>query len=64
MIKNAFHDDEEYFHIIPQIFIQYFYNSSFIKKKPILDVEAKLFSIIKDFSSREASLLGPAEGSA
>jgi hypothetical protein len=28
----------------------------------ILDVEQKLFSIIKDFSSKEASLLGPAEG--
>ncbi len=29
---------------------------------PILDVERKLFSIIKEFSEKEASLLVPAEG--
>ena len=38
LVKLIFHDDEEYFHIIPQAFIQYFYNSTFREGRPILAV--------------------------
>lgn len=54
-MKHIFNDDEEYFHIIPQLFIQHFWKSNFTDKKPILDIEAKLQNIIKVFSAKESS---------
>lgn len=38
LVKKIFEDNEEYFHIVPQLFIQYFYNNVLLKKRPILDV--------------------------
>jgi hypothetical protein len=61
LIKHVFHDDEEYFHIVPQLFIQYFYKNSFTKNRPILEVESGLSSMLKSISSKEAALLGPAD---
>lgn len=60
LVKHIFHDDEEYFHIIPQLFIQYFYNGTFNNNRPILELESDLKRIIKDISSRESS--GKTEG--
>jgi len=39
LVKKIFDDNEEYFHIVPQLFIQYFYKNVFVKKRPILDIE-------------------------
>lgn len=55
LIKHIFHDDEEYFHIIPQTFIQYFWNNVFKHNRPILDVEADLQKIIREMSKKESS---------
>lgn len=63
-MKHIFHDDEEYFHIIPQLFIQHFWNSNFIEKKPILDIEARLQNIIKAFSAKESSGSNSSQGQA
>lgn len=43
LVKKIFDDNEEYFHIVPQLFIQYFFKKVFVDKKPILEVEAELF---------------------
>jgi hypothetical protein len=52
LIKHVFHDDEEYFHILPQLLIQRFWKSTFAQNRPILDVEGELFAIIKDLSAK------------
>jgi hypothetical protein len=54
MIKQGFHDDEESFHIIPQLFIQYFFKNTFEKHKPILKVEEELSAMIKKISQSES----------
>ena len=54
LVKQAFHDDEEYFHIIPQAFIQHFYNSTFKENRPILAVEEELSALIRDISKSES----------
>lgn len=64
LVKHIFHDDEEYFHIIPQLFIQHFWNSNFVAKKPILDIEAKLQGIIKAFSAKESPSTNSSQGQA
>lgn len=50
LVKELFAVSEDYFHIIPQLFIQYFWNNSINKKKPVLDIETKLYGMIKKFS--------------
>lgn len=39
LVKNVFHEDEEYFHIIPQLFIQYFWKHAFKGKESIQNIE-------------------------
>lgn len=55
LIKHIFTDDEEYFHIIPQLFIQYFWNNTFSLNRPILDIENELLKMIKTISAKESS---------
>ena len=55
-VKHIFSDSEDYFHIIPQIFIQYFWNNAFAKGRPILEIESELFSIVQQLSKKESNL--------
>jgi hypothetical protein len=34
----AFASNEDYFHILPQLFMHYFYEDVLLKKRPVLDV--------------------------
>lgn len=61
-IKHLFHEDEAYFHIIPQLFIQYFWNNNIKEGRPILNIEAELTAIIKDISSKELQTGAPETG--
>lgn len=37
-VHALFQFDEDYFHIVPQIFCQYFWNQKFVKKKTINEI--------------------------
>jgi hypothetical protein len=39
LIKHLFNEEEEYFHIIPQLLVHYFEENAFNKKRPYADVE-------------------------
>lgn len=52
LVKDIFEDNEEYFHIVPELFIQYFYKNTFIKQRPILEIESELFEITKRLSAK------------
>jgi hypothetical protein len=56
-IKVLFADNEEYFHILPQLFMQYFYKSVFVKKRPVLEVEKELMTLAKRLSAKTAESL-------
>jgi hypothetical protein len=38
LVKSLFAENEEYFHIVPQLFTQYFVVQAFQKKRSILDI--------------------------
>lgn len=38
LIEKAISFNAEYFHIIPQLFIEYFYDNVLLKHKPTLEV--------------------------
>lgn len=61
-IKHLFHEDEAYFHIVPQLFIQYFWNNNIKEGRPILSIEAELTAIIKDISNKESKAGAPESG--
>ena len=44
---TLFETNEDYFHILPQIWLQHFYNEALIGKKPILETEPKLRELIQ-----------------
>ena len=54
-VKQIFASNEEYFHIIPQVFIQYFWNKKINEKRPILEVERFLKKTIESLSKLEMS---------
>ena len=56
-IKVLFSDNEEYFHILPQIFMQYFYKNVLVKHRPVLEVEKELMEITKRLSKKTAESL-------
>ena len=39
LISKIFADNEDYFHILPQLFMQYFYKYAFYKRRQALDIE-------------------------
>jgi hypothetical protein len=54
-VKQIFASNEEYFHIIPQVFIQFFWNKKINEKRPILEVERFLKKTIESLSKLEMS---------
>jgi hypothetical protein len=62
LVKRLFHESEDYFHIIPQLFIQHFWKSGCIEKWPVLEIEAKLKGIIKAISTRESPDIREGQG--
>lgn len=52
LIKVVFDDNEEYFHILPQLFMQYFYKSTFEQDVPVLQIEGQLMDITKRLSAK------------
>lgn len=38
LVKTVFEDNEDYFHIIPQIIARYYYQEAILKGKPVLEV--------------------------
>lgn len=38
LLKKCFESNEEYFHILPQLFIQFFFNNAIKKQRPVADV--------------------------
>lgn len=57
LVKRIFEDNEEYFHIVPQLFIQYFYRQVFINRRSILEVEKELFDITKRLSEKTLTMV-------
>jgi len=53
-IKSVFTFNEEYFHIYPQILLQYFYENTLLKEISLLEVEHKLMDITKQLSDKTA----------
>ena len=54
-VKQIFASNEEYFHIIPQVFIQFFWNKKINEKRPILEMERFLKKTIESLSKLEMS---------
>ncbi len=50
-VKKAFFKNQEYFQIIPQIFIQYFYRQKLDENKNVLSIQQNLKKIIKSLSN-------------
>lgn len=57
LIRVLFMDNEEYFHILPQLFMQYFYDNVLIKHRPVLEVEKELKAITDRLSERTMASL-------
>lgn len=57
LVKDIYNDNEEYFHIIPQLFIQYFYVNTIQKQRPILEVEKELYAITKKLSEKTVAAI-------
>lgn len=57
LIKTLFASNEEYFHILPLIFIEHFYTHVLQDKKPVLEVEKNLMTITKKLSAITAGNL-------
>jgi hypothetical protein len=52
LIKILAHEEEEYFHIIPLLFIRHFEANIFDKKTPALDSEKNIKRIINDLLAK------------
>lgn len=61
IVGNIFNDNEEYFQIVPQLFVQYFYKHAFEQNQPFLQIEKELTKITKDLSAKTVAQMNNSE---
>lgn len=62
LVKTVFADNEDYFHILPQVIATNYYQEAILKGKPVLEVEETVAKVLEEIGSKATEM--PPQGDA